>query len=73
MHVSSSKDIQILETKIDYTFKNKTLIEEALTHKSFTKEKLESLEFYNERLEFLGDAVLELVIVNPDFGDVGGT
>ena len=62
MHVSSSKDIQILETKIDYIFKNKTLIEEALTHKSFTKEKLESLEFYNERLEFLGDAVLELVI-----------
>ncbi len=62
MHASSLDDIQILETKIDYSFKNKSLIEEALTHKSFTKERLENLEFYNERLEFLGDAVLELVI-----------
>ncbi len=62
MHALSLDDIQILETKIGYSFKNKSLIEEALTHKSFAKERLENLEFYNERLEFLGDAVLELVI-----------
>jgi ribonuclease-3 len=62
MHVSSSKNIQLLETKIGYKFKKKSLIKEALTHKSFAKEKSENSEFFNERLEFLGDAVLELVI-----------
>ncbi len=44
--------------KIGYTFKNKKLLNQALTHKSFVKNKLKS----NERLEFLGDAVLELVV-----------
>lgn len=62
MHASSSENIQRLETKIGYKFKKKPLIKEALTHKSFAKEKLEKPESYNERLEFLGDAVLELVI-----------
>jgi len=62
MHVSSLEDIQILEAKIGYSFKKKALIEEALTHKSFAKEKSGNLEPFNERLEFLGDAVLELII-----------
>lgn len=47
---------------IDYHFKNKKLLETALTHRSYLNEhrsdKLES----NERLEFLGDAVLELIV-----------
>ncbi len=47
-----------LKEKIGYTFKDKKLLEQALTHKSFVKNKLKS----NERLEFLGDAVLELVV-----------
>lgn len=47
-----------LKEKIGYTFKDKRLLEQALTHKSFVKNKLKS----NERLEFLGDAVLELVV-----------
>jgi ribonuclease-3 len=62
MRASSSKDIQLLEAKIGYKFKKKSLIREAITHKSFAKEKLEGSEPFNERLEFLGDAVLELVI-----------
>lgn len=62
MHVSSLEDIQILEAKIGYTFKKKEFIEEAVTHKSFAKEKSGSPEFFNERLEFLGDAVLELIV-----------
>ncbi len=45
-----------LEKCLDYQFKNKNLIIEALTHKSFKK------AYNNERLEFLGDAVLNLII-----------
>ncbi len=41
-----------LEKKLGYEFKNKQLIIEALTHKSYKK------PYNNERLEFLGDAVL---------------
>lgn len=50
-----------LEKKINYTFKNKKLLEQAMTHSSYANEnKLKRYES-NERLEFLGDAVLELV------------
>ncbi len=50
-----------LEKKIGYTFKNKKLLETALTHSSYANEKhSESCSSY-ERLEFLGDSVLELV------------
>ncbi len=62
MHVSSSENIQHLEKKIGYRFKKKALITEALTHKSFAKEKSGESELFNERLEFLGDATLELII-----------
>ena len=44
-----------LEDRIKYTFKNRSLLDEALTHRSFGTPN-------NERLEFLGDAVLNLVI-----------
>jgi len=50
-----------LEEKIGYVFKNKNLLQTALTHKSFTNEHQGD---NNERLEFLGDAVLGLVISN---------
>ena len=45
-----------LESRIGYKFKNKELLEEALTHKSFN-----SFKNY-ERLEFLGDALLNIVV-----------
>lgn len=45
-----------LESKLGYSFTNKQLIIEALTHKSFKK------PYNNERLEFLGDAVLDLIV-----------
>ena len=45
-----------LEKCLDYQFKDKNLIIEALTHKSFKK------SYNNERLEFLGDAVLNLIV-----------
>ncbi|WP_029951865.1 ribonuclease III [Hippea sp. KM1] len=47
-----------IEEKLGYTFKNKELLKRALTHRSYVKDKARS----NERLEFLGDAVLELVV-----------
>lgn len=50
-----------MEKFLNYEFKNKKLLEVALTHSSFAHESKENLE-NNERLEFLGDAVLELVI-----------
>ena len=49
-------DYKILEKCLDYKFKNQNLIIEALTHKSYKK------QYNNERLEFLGDAVLNLIV-----------
>ncbi len=49
-------DIEKLQKCLDYQFKNQDLILEALTHKSFKK------PYNNERLEFLGDAVLNLIV-----------
>ncbi|MBQ3516830.1 MAG: ribonuclease III, partial [Lachnospiraceae bacterium] len=54
-------NIAEIEKRIFYVFKNKELIKCALTHSSFTNElKINKWENY-QRLEFLGDAVLELV------------
>lgn len=53
------KDFQSLYKKLGFEFENKVLLKEAFTHRSVLNEK-PSLA-HNERLEFLGDAVLELV------------
>ena len=52
-----------LEGKIGYTFKNKDLLKEALTHSSYSNEcrSKGSTAVCNERLEFLGDSVLSIV------------
>lgn len=47
-----------LENKIGYTFNNKDLLRDALTHSSFLNECSDKSRVCNERLEFLGDAVL---------------
>lgn len=49
------------EEKIGYTFKNQGLLRQALTHSSYANEKHMKKLSDNERLEFLGDAVLEVV------------
>lgn len=51
-----SQSIHILENKLKYAFKDKKKLAEALTHKSFKQ------SYNNERLEFLGDAVLDLIV-----------
>lgn len=56
------KSIALLEDTVNYAFKNKDLLLEALTHKSFSNEQSDQSAPDNERLEFLGDAVLGLVV-----------
>lgn len=51
-----------LESRIDVEFKNKNLLLQALTHRSYINENPKWHLDHNERLEFLGDAVLELVV-----------
>lgn len=55
-------DISELEQKIGVEFKNKDLLLQALTHRSYLNENPKWHLDQNERLEFLGDAVLELVV-----------
>ena len=53
--------IDELEKKIDYTFLNKNLLKQALTHSSYANEQKIRKNGDYERLEFLGDAVLEMI------------
>ena len=55
-------DLKNFEKKIGITFKNKGLLQQAFVHRSYINENKDSGLSHNERLEFLGDAVLELVI-----------
>jgi ribonuclease-3 len=63
-----------LEERIGYKFRNSLLLAEALTHASISLER-KDYPFDNQRLEFLGDAVLQLVITEelfrkfPDFSE----
>lgn len=59
-----------MSLNIGYNFKDKNLLKVALTHTSFSHERKEEVE-HNERLEFLGDAVLELVISRHIFTRFG--
>ena len=56
-----SKDLKELEGKIGYKFDDFTLFTKAMIHSSYANEKHLPKYECNERLEFLGDAVLELV------------
>ena len=53
--------------KLGLVFKNETLLVEAFTHRSYLNEHKKSVKTHNERLEFLGDAVLELVVTEHLF------
>lgn len=55
------KNIEELEMKIGYSFKNKSFIERALTHSSYNRER-NTRHKDNERLEFLGDAFLDAIV-----------
>lgn len=53
--------LEKLEQTIGYTFKNKNILKNALTHSSCANESKEKSSQSNERLEFLGDAVLSVI------------
>ena len=55
--------MEALEKKLGYTFKNKALLLNALTHSSYANEARHGVTS-NERLEFLGDSVLSIIVSN---------
>lgn len=55
-------DFNSFERRISVTFNDKNLLRTAFTHRSFLNENRRSGMEHNERLEFLGDAVLELIV-----------
>lgn len=56
--------MKTLEEKIGYSFRDRSLLENALTHSSYANEHRESGMPSNERLEFLGDSILGLVVAD---------
>ncbi len=55
-------DFSILEKKLNLNFENKDLLVQAFTHRSYLNENKDFHLSHNERLEFLGNAVLDLVV-----------
>ncbi|MCJ7680778.1 MAG: ribonuclease III, partial [Candidatus Aminicenantes bacterium] len=64
--MSSRSEIKLarFEKKINYDFKNKELLEQALTHSSYAYENQSEEKKDNEVLEFLGDSVLGFVVAD---------
>lgn len=60
-------NFNFLENKIGFKFDNINLLKEALTHRSYINENPSWKLSHNERLEFLGDAVLELAVTENLF------
>lgn len=77
MEISTQRKklLRTLQKKINYRFKSLALLEQGLCHKSYCHEVMRAGLADNERLEFLGDAVLDLVIGHlimerhPDFAE----
>lgn len=61
MNYSEEKVVESFEKVVGYTFRNKKLIIQALSHSSYANEKKQPKNS-NERLEFLGDSVLSIVV-----------
>ena len=57
----NTEKISGLEEKLEYTFKDKDLLILALSHSSYVNELTVRNRQCNERIEFLGDAILEMV------------
>jgi ribonuclease-3 len=60
--MTRTSSIDSLQSSLTYRFTNGTLLEEALTHSSYVNERKPAGLTHNERLEFVGDAVLSLVM-----------
>ena len=62
----STKDLFLLEERLGYKFKNIKFLETGVTHSSFSNETKNHVP-YNERQEFLGDAVLSIIVSDHIF------
>jgi ribonuclease III len=65
--LSSMHDLSSLQERIGVSFKNEDLLRQALVHRSYLNEHSDFPFDHNERLEFLGDAVLELIVTEHLF------
>src|SRR5258706_6553549 len=57
-----TKDLTELEGRLGHHFKDRALLMQAITHRSYLNEHADFPYTHNERLEFFGDAVLELIV-----------
>lgn len=67
--MDTAKYQQFAQEKLNVTFKNLELLITAFTHRSYVNEHRKTVKEHNERLEFLGDAVLELVVTEFLYGN----
>ncbi len=67
--MDTAKYQQFAADKLETTFNNLELLITAFTHRSYLNEHKKSVKEHNERLEFLGDAVLELVVTEFLYGN----
>jgi ribonuclease-3 len=65
--MSAKRDLKELQRRIGYRFKNPELLENALMHTSYVNEQGFDKTTSNQRLEYLGDAVVELSVTNVIF------
>lgn len=61
------QDYAPLEERLGYSFKDESILIQSITHRSYLNENADFPYPHNERLEFLGDAVLELVVTEHLF------
>ncbi|MEX2043984.1 MAG: ribonuclease III [Opitutus sp.] len=66
MSVSHTRHLDALQLRLAYSFRDKTLLERAVTHLSYLAEHPDAGES-NQRLEFLGDAILQILIAEELF------
>ena len=62
-------DIASLQKKLGVSFKDKSLLEQALVHSSYSNENPDIASSSNERLEFLGDAILGQIVAEKLYRD----
>src|SRR5690554_5207053 len=60
--MSGAIDYNAIERKLAYTYQDKNILQNALIHSSYNNENRNKHKENNERLEFLGDATLELIV-----------
>jgi ribonuclease-3 len=63
--------LEALQQRLGYSFRDQKLLEEALTHPSYAQQERHKVP-HNQRLEFLGDAVLSLILAERLFRDLPG-